>query len=369
MNNLKNRIIELNDNLIHGLLETPLRDQDIRNIISELTEIEYAVYSSDYDFVKSFFVKGKSKKNELSGKSLMMSLIKKDIKMIEILLENGVDINQKYNLLLENNKIITRTPLIFTLSLVNFKSLFSSERSLLSHNKIKINEYLEIVRLLIKKNADLNAEIKSGITALKYCLAMSDNEGMMDFIKYLLKSKADPRAGDTNNFSALHIICERSNPRTKLECLDLILEAKVDINTKNKNGKTPLHVACQYSKQKKGVSTVEYLLEKKANVNSVFGSKKRTPFFFVLKYYKSETNVPAEHKKTADPCVLPLLIENGADLFIVSDDNGKSDLERLVDYVFENFEDPVTKRILGNLENLSVKPKTISDDVVKRKND
>ncbi|XP_064923495.1 ankyrin repeat domain-containing protein 22 isoform X3 [Columba livia] len=86
----------------------------------------------------------------------------------------------------------------------------------------------QIVSYLLKRNANVNLRNKVSKT--------KQNENL---IKMLLRAGADVNATDSSGCTALHYACEMRNQ----EVIPLLLEAHADTSVKNQDGETPLDIA------------------------------------------------------------------------------------------------------------------------------
>ncbi|XP_029887480.1 ankyrin repeat domain-containing protein 22 isoform X4 [Aquila chrysaetos chrysaetos] len=85
-----------------------------------------------------------------------------------------------------------------------------------------------IVSYLLNRNADVNLRNKVSKT--------KQNENL---IKMLLRAGADVNATDFSGSTALHYACEMKNQAV----IPLLLEAHADTSVKNQDGETPLDIA------------------------------------------------------------------------------------------------------------------------------
>ncbi|XP_021256171.1 ankyrin repeat domain-containing protein 22 isoform X2 [Numida meleagris] len=100
----------------------------------------------------------------------------------------------------------------------------------------------KIASYLLKKNADVNLRNKISKT--------KQNENL---VKMLLRAGADVNATDFSGSTALHYACEMRNQAV----IPLLLEAHADVSVKNQNGETPLDIARRLQ-----FSNIESMLQK-----------------------------------------------------------------------------------------------------------
>ncbi|XP_010225184.1 PREDICTED: ankyrin repeat domain-containing protein 22 [Tinamus guttatus] len=135
-----------------------------------------------------------------------------------------------------------------------------------------------IVSYLLQRNADVNLRNKKERTCLHYAvrkrfsfldyvlivilmpvmligylLMISKTKQNENLIKMLLRAGADVNAADFSGSTALHYACEMKN----LAVVSLLLEAHADPSVKNQEGETPLDIARRLQ-----FSNIESMLKK-----------------------------------------------------------------------------------------------------------
>ena len=113
----------------------------------------------------------------------------------------------------------------------------------------------EVVKILIKNDADVNARDKEGRTALM----IACDEGNKEIVNALLAAGADVNIKDKNGTTLLMTACEKGD----LDLANAFIEAKADVNAQNDKGKTALMVACDEGNKE----IVDALIRAGADVN------------------------------------------------------------------------------------------------------
>lgn len=102
---------------------------------------------------------------------------------------------------------------------------------------IEKQKSIEKVQELINEKCDLNVRDSRRRTPLHTAYIME----LYDIMKLLIKSRADVNAVDNDGNSVLHLMCMWGVKDT--EIVELLITFGIDINAMNKDNKTPLHIA------------------------------------------------------------------------------------------------------------------------------
>ncbi|MBW5382832.1 ankyrin repeat domain-containing protein, partial [Brachyspira pilosicoli] len=167
---------------------------------------------------------------------------------------------------------------------------------------------LETVKLLVENGADVNF-YKGGSTAL--ILACKPSlEINIDVIKYLVSKNADINAQDNEGYTALN---KTLTTMPDFEIAHFLIEQGADVNIKNKNQYTPLiHLGMlegsfyNISFQENRIKLAEVLLEKGADINA--------------KDYNGYTSLMWACTRKSNESFVKFLVEKGADVNIEDDD-------------------------------------------------
>lgn len=121
-------------------------------------------------------------------------------------------------------------------------------------------KYLNLVKILLEYNAQVNLQNDLGYTALIYA-CYNNNE---EVVRLLLQNNADVNICDRNGWTALHWCVARGS---SAEILRILLANKqANVNLLNKKGSTALLVAIASSAS---LEVIHVLLQYKANVHAV----------------------------------------------------------------------------------------------------
>ncbi|KAJ3642022.1 hypothetical protein Zmor_028486 [Zophobas morio] len=240
--------------------------------------------------------------------------------VIKLLIEKGIDVNVQDG----NGK----TALQLACKKGHYeiaKRLLSSGASINIVDKDKMNalyyasdsskDNRDVMKLLIEKGIDLNAQNRNGTTALQLACLRSVYENT----EMLLHFGASINIADKYKMNALHYASNSSTDNR--DVMKLLIEKGIDLNAQNRNGTTALQLACL-----RGVyENAEMLLNSGASINIVNKDKMNAL------HYASDSS-----KDNRD--VMKLLIEKGIDVN-VQDENGKTALQRACKSgVYENTE-------------------------------
>ena len=119
-----------------------------------------------------------------------------------------------------------------------------------------LNGHTQVVELLIKENADVNIQKKNGVTALM----LASVYGHTQVVELLIKENADVKIQSKEGVTALMLAS--LNGHTQV--VELLLKQNADVNIQNENGWTALMLASQNGH----TQIVELLLQENTDVNA-----------------------------------------------------------------------------------------------------
>ena len=306
------------------------------------TPLSNAVLNGNADIASLLLEKGADIDVLYEGKPLLFCAIEKDDKsLVEVLIENGADIEyedkNEYTPLFYatcNDKIDMVSLLLEKGANIEYKGKYESTPlfvatcngnlalvSLLLEKGADIecenedgltplfaaatNGYLDIVSLLLEKGADFEHEGRNGMTPLEYAVRKKDKE----IISLLLERGADIEHASEMGFTPLIHAISGGNQ----EVVSFLLENGANIEHETENEVTPLiHAVSEKNKE-----VVSLLLKKGANIEHE--TKKFTPLTFAISDKNFETSDKSKE-------IVSLLIEKGADINRESLHNGQTPL-------------------------------------------
>ena len=192
-------------------------------------------------------------------------------KSVELLLKKNCDVNAIDSLLetplhkaVQNDHIAT-TEILLNSSKIRIDAQNSSKETAL-HIACE-NNFKNLAKLLILKEADLNIKNEKNLTPLQIAV----KNGHYDIAKLLLENGAEVDCRGQFEQTPLHIAVKNGNH----DIAQLLLKNGADINAKNQLGFTALHNAVKSSDVT--VDMVKLLLENKADIN-IKDSSNKTAF-------------------------------------------------------------------------------------------
>jgi len=246
---------------------------------TKMTELHFAAQNNDVDVAKRFIAKGWDvNSKDLNMETPLTYAAGSSGEMIRLLLEKGADVNAQ--------------------NLKGNTALHIATRQ----------GKTDMTHLLITSGAKVNLANKDGETPL-YHAALS---GQAEAIRLLLDQHADIKLQPTSASTLLHAAAEGGNP----ELLDRLLRADADVNAKDQNLFTPLHSAAEFGQ----VEASRRLIKKGADVNAQSNTE-ATPLHLAIWYlgspmYNDSQDKEASRQKAYD--LVKLLLDGGSDPNILS---------------------------------------------------
>jgi len=148
---------------------------------------------------------------------------------------------------------------------INYKNKLELTALMIACINSKICDNLDVIRLLLKYNADVNITNLNGYNVLMLYVSFANNCDD-EVIKLLLKTEINVNWQANNGDNALIIASKFSNIFGN-EIIKLLLENKANINLQDNNGYTALMFACINSKICDNLDAIRLLLKYNADVN------------------------------------------------------------------------------------------------------
>ncbi len=197
----------------------------------------------------------------------------------------------------DENKIFESTQLLIENGLkVNYKD--STGKTALHYATKRQEEFLPIIKYLLKQGADINMVDNIGNTPLVYCAYSLFFYYEEEIVKFLIDSGADLNAVGLKG-SLLHIVTNHwSGSKTELDRIEYLIHKGADVNVSDANGWTPIFCAVDRGAN----DIVELLITKGADIAKVdkYGN---TPFHYaanvdlVKLFVEKGCNIDAINKK------------------------------------------------------------------------
>ena len=117
------------------------------------------------------------------------------------------------------------------------------------------NGHMQVIEVLLKENADVNIQSEKGMTALM----LASRYGHTQIVELLIKENADVNDQDKEGWTALMIASRYGHT----QIVELLIKENADVNIQKEDGWTALMLASRYGH----TQIVELLLKENADVN------------------------------------------------------------------------------------------------------
>lgn len=287
----QNSEVNTQDNQLKTVDKNILADEALMKTITPEQLEKYLSQGADVNVKFIRKIKNKQDENKIieikDVTPLMMAALgNPDVKVIELLLENGADI----------------------------KAQNENSRTAFMH-AAQENSNPEVIETLLKHGADIETKDNYGWTSLMY--AARDNENQ-EVIETLLKHGADVNAKDEDGKTAL-LIAARYNENP--EIIETLLKHGADINAKYNNGVTALMLAVMRNSNPKIIKKL-FGIEDIDEIKATMGNPNPEIIEILLKH-GADVNAALGHGTTAlmlaaltqqNPKIIETLLKYGADV-------------------------------------------------------
>ncbi|MDR1385877.1 MAG: ankyrin repeat domain-containing protein [Planctomycetaceae bacterium] len=135
-----------------------------------------------------------------------------------------------------------------------------------------LSSKVDVLKFLVEKGADVNVKSNDGKAPLHWAAI----DGNLEAVKVLVNAGANINEEDNAGATPIHTVVTNYSKAafnsTKVDVLKFLVEKGADINTKDKDGDTPLHTAANEGR----VRAVKILVNAGANINAK-NNKDETP--------------------------------------------------------------------------------------------
>jgi serine/threonine-protein phosphatase 6 regulatory ankyrin repeat subunit B len=227
------------------------------------------------------------------------------IKLVQLLLNNKADINAKNG--------VQYTALHFAL-VIDKMNIVDDQRQrkialqeVIPKNKKECEEYLELIKLLVKNGADINAKNQVGLTPLELMVSFSHVD-LWDYkiIRYMLEQGADCNTKNKDGFTLFHLIVRRRDTmdaEESAEFFKLLLDYGGETDWSKVRTITPITWALRMGGDFK---VVKYFVDHGADVNAKDHQYKQSPLTKVINEFGRDSEKNAR--------IVHYLVQNGADV-------------------------------------------------------
>lgn len=214
-----------------------------------------ACFAGHYDCARILFpyTRNVNHRDKDGDNALHLACYKSSSMTIDLLLECGVDANQKnykgqlpLNIAVLKSSLLTST---LTSLIIATKDLSNTNEGIPMLRQAVVTSNEDAVKLLLKYGADVNQQCTIGNrgTAL-IGLCRYDSPRNMNIIRMLLAAGADPNQTTNLGDTALHLCCDASDHGSKkgtipMAYVRLLVDYGANIHQRNHNGSSPVSMA------------------------------------------------------------------------------------------------------------------------------
>ncbi len=239
---------------------------------------------------------------------LTVAIMKKNLRIIEFLLEDGLSVNHKFPP--ENSTMFIEACNLGVLEIAAYLAEKGADINAVDANGFSAlcwslnGNHPLVTAFLLDKGANVNSPTKDGRTPLLIALR-SDS---LAEIKHLAEHGADFSATDSAGTSAMHMATLQGN----LPLLLYLIEKNAPAGTKDRNGLTPLHYAAIYGRSNIAKALIQCGVDMNPTDNLNFN-----PLYYAALYGHADVKkllLKAGTEKTNEESLKPLqtsILKNG----------------------------------------------------------
>ncbi|XP_046439709.1 probable serine/threonine-protein kinase irlC isoform X2 [Daphnia pulex] len=204
------------------------------------------------------------------------------IEIIQLLIQNGIDVNNKINVrwnaltLLcrhyQNTNLIKIIQLLIQTGIdVNCKTNGSWNALTLLCRHYKNENLIEIIRLLIQHGIDVNCKTDYGSNALTILCHYYQNGNAIEIIQLLIQHGIDVNCKTDYEANALTILCHCYQNENLIDIIRLLVENGIDVNRKTNVGWNALNFLCCFYQKENLIEIIQLLIETGIEVSCTEG--------------------------------------------------------------------------------------------------
>lgn len=210
------------------------------------------------------------------------------LEVMELLIKMGADVNAKDG---NNNNILHR----------------------ISRDHMS-NDFIKMLNLLIRGGVDVNAKNISNLTALHLVSTNCGSDELLEIVKILIKEGIDVNVKDCHGRTCMHNLCNCYKSDTLPKVMRLLIGVGININYVDIYGFTILHYACVNRGSYKLPEIIQLLIDARVDINAKPYGSSRNALYYICGYSRQYNCLKA----------IKLLIQSGIELdvsAITYDDN------------------------------------------------
>jgi len=201
--------------------------------------------------------------------------------------------------------------------------LCENEKFVEMTDKSMIDQYTELVKILLENGADVHIKDKQENTPLQILtfrtinLTRINNNNYLfpvEILHLLLQHGADVNERGECGSTPFHNMCHNYKDDNLIDILRLMIEHGADVNVKTEFHESPLYILCENQREnEKLIDLIRFLIEGGADVKDM--ENENNPLLSICKNYQKDEFLMN---------IVQLLVENGADINHFSYGYGKT---------------------------------------------